>query len=250
MTILISVYIFLLGLVLGSFFNVVALRVPEKKSIVHPPSACPKCGTRLKTRDLFPVVSYLFSLGRCRYCKTKVSPIYPLGELTSALLFLWIYLHFGNHWETVIGLALVSLLVIITISDLFYMLIPDKVLLAFLPFVLVFRMIIHEQAWWSYLLGAIAGYVIVVLIVLISKGGMGMGDAKLLFVCGFVVGLPHIVLAFVIACFIGTVVGGGLLLLKITKKKTTDTIWPIFGCGHLAFLWLWFDHDRFVFITI
>ncbi|TXK85475.1 A24 family peptidase [Paenibacillus sp. N3.4] len=234
MTILIAVYIFIIGLVLGSFFNVVALRVPEKQSIIHPPSSCPKCGTRLKSRDLIPVLSFIFTKGRCRYCKTKVSALYPLGELATGLLFVWIYLHFGFTWETMIGLMLVSLLVIITISDLSYMLIPDKILLFFFPFIIMLRLVFPgDQAWWSYVLGAVIGYGIVLLIAIVSRGGMGMGDAKLLLVCGFAVGLSHIVVAFVLACLIGSLIGGLLLLLKITTRKQPIPFGPYLALGIL-----------------
>lgn len=87
MTIFIASYITLLGLILGSFYNVVALRVPAKGSLLNPPSHCPNCNTRLKARDLFPVLSYLLSGGKCRYCGTRVSPLYPLGEAATGLLF-------------------------------------------------------------------------------------------------------------------------------------------------------------------
>lgn len=131
MTIFIASYITLLGLVLGSFYNVVALRVPAKESLLNPPSHCPNCNTRLKARDLLPVVSYLLSGGKCRYCGTRISPLYPLGEAATGLLFLWVYLQFGLTGKGIIGFILVSLAVIVTVADLKYMLIPNKVLLFF-----------------------------------------------------------------------------------------------------------------------
>jgi leader peptidase (prepilin peptidase)/N-methyltransferase len=234
MTILIAIYVFILGLVLGSFFNVVALRVPAKQSIVRPPSACPICKTQLKTRDLIPVISYLLSRGTCNYCGAKVSILYPMGELATGLLFLWVYMHEGITAEALVGLVLVSLLVIITISDLTVMRIPNKVLLFFFPICVVLRVTIpDEQAWWSYVLGAVISCGIVVLISIVTRGGMGMGDAKLLLVCGFVVGLTHILVAFVLACLIGSLVGGLLLLLNIIKRKQPIPFGPYLAVGIL-----------------
>ncbi|MGQ7888178.1 prepilin peptidase [Paenibacillus sp. WC2504] len=234
MTLLIAIYIFILGLVLGSFFNVVALRVPAKQSVINPPSACPKCGTKLKAKDLIPVISYIFTRGQCRYCGTKVSILYPLGELATGLLFLWVYIHFGITVESLIALTLVSLLVIITVSDLSYMLIPNKILIVFFPIFIVLRFIFPgDQAWWSYVLGAVIGGGIIVLIAVLSRGGMGMGDAKLLIVCGAVLGLSHIMVAFVLACMIGSLIGGLLLLLKITKRKQPIPFGPSLALGIL-----------------
>ncbi|MDR6882288.1 leader peptidase (prepilin peptidase)/N-methyltransferase [Bacillus sp. 3255] len=234
MTILIGVYVFIIGLVLGSFFNVVALRIPAKQSVVKPPSACPSCGTQLKSRDLIPVISYFAAKGQCRYCSTNVSPLYPLGELATGLLFMWAYVRFGFTAETLVALTLVSLLVIITVSDLTSMLIPNKVLMFFFPVLAVLRIVFPgEQAWWSYVLGAIAGGGIVIVIALLSRGGMGMGDAKLLAVCGAVLGLSHILIAFVLACMIGSLIGGLLLLLKIIQRKQPIPFGPSLAMGIL-----------------
>ncbi|RTE01422.1 prepilin peptidase [Paenibacillus whitsoniae] len=234
MNALIACYVFILGLVLGSFYNVVALRVPAKQSIVKPPSACPSCGTQLKTRDLVPVFSYLFSRGKCRHCQSKVSILYPIGELATGLLFLWVYVTYSISSETIVGLTLVSLLVIITISDLKYMRIPNQVLLFFLPIVILLRLFVPgNQAWWSYALGAVVGCGIIVLIALVTRGGMGMGDAKLLFVCGIVLGWSHILIAFVLACLLGSLLGGVLLLSGIIKRKQPIPFGPYLAAGVL-----------------
>ncbi|WP_371931996.1 prepilin peptidase [Mesobacillus subterraneus] len=87
--------IFLYGLILGSFYNVVGLRVPEGKSIVSPRSSCPKCGYQLGARDLVPVLSYIFQKGKCRRCKAGISPVYPLFELLTGGLFAFAYIQLG-----------------------------------------------------------------------------------------------------------------------------------------------------------
>ncbi|MDQ0192152.1 prepilin peptidase [Paenibacillus wynnii] len=236
MTIFIAIYITLLGLVLGSFFNVVALRVPAGESLLHPPSQCPKCSTRLGVRDLFPVFSYLLSGGKCRYCGVKVSLLYPLGEAATGLLFLWIYLKLGLSMKGFEGLLLVSLSVIITVSDLKYMLIPNKVLLFFLPLFLVLVPFMAEDPLWVHALGALCGGGILLLLALF--GGMGMGDVKLFALLGWVIGWPNVILAFLVACALGAAVGVGLQLSGIIHKKQPVPFGPFLVFGTLlAFLY-------------
>ena len=126
---------FIYGIVFGSFFNVVGLRVPKKESIVSPPSHCTACHRKLGILDLIPVFSYLFLHGKCRGCDAKISPIYPFMEFVTGVLFMLAYVMLGFSWELTVALIFISLLVIITVSDIAYMLIPDKVLL---PFAIVF----------------------------------------------------------------------------------------------------------------
>ncbi|OMD62799.1 prepilin peptidase [Paenibacillus odorifer] len=231
MTIFIASYITLLGLILGSFYNVVALRVPAKESLLNPPSHCPNCNTRLKARDLLPVVSYLLSGGKCRYCGTRVSPLYPLGEAATGLLFLWVYLQFGLTGKGIIGFILVSLAVIVTVADLKYMLIPNKVLLFFLPLLLILVLLFPEGPIWHHLLGAVLGGGGLIPFVLL--GGMGAGDVKLFALLGLVIGFPNVILAFFVACLLGSVVGGLLMLLGIIKRKQPVPFGPWLAIGAL-----------------
>lgn len=135
---------------------------------MRPPSHCTSCGTRLTARDLLPVASYLLSRGRCRHCGAKVSPLYMLGEMATGLLYLWVYLQFGLTGQSITGLVLVSLAVIVTVADLKYMLIPNKVLLFFLPLLLVLVILFPEGPLWSHLLGGAAGGLIILLLALLG----------------------------------------------------------------------------------
>lgn len=116
-----TVIVFIFGLVLGSFFNVVGLRVPKKRSIVQPPSHCTNCKRQLTALDLVPVLSYIFLGGKCRSCGQKISWIYPLMEWITGVLFAFAYWQLGFHVEFVVALLLMSLLVIIVVSDIAYM---------------------------------------------------------------------------------------------------------------------------------
>jgi leader peptidase (prepilin peptidase)/N-methyltransferase len=223
--------IFVFGLILGSFFNVVGLRVPKGESVIYPASHCPKCQKRLRASDLIPVVSYLINRGRCKYCRANISILYPLGELLTALLFVWISNLFGFSWGTVVGLILVSLSVIVTISDLTYMLIPNKVLLIFLGIITILRFIYHPDPFWNYLFGAAAGGGILLLIALLSRGGMGMGDVKLFFLFGAVIGFPHILVALFLSSLLGSIIGLFLLLLKVVHRKQGIPFGPFLAAG-------------------
>ncbi len=214
-------YSLLLGLALGSFFNVVGLRAPKNESIVRPRSHCPNCRRTLSTRELVPVFSYLFQKGKCKGCGTTISPIYPLFEATTGGLFVYAFYHFGFQWETIVAWIFISLLVIIFISDIHYMIIPDKVLLFFAPTLLLVRYTVAPlEVWWDPLLGATIGFTLLLLIAVISKGGMGGGDIKLFAVIGIVLGWKGVLLAFFLSTLIGSIIGIiGLATKKIERKK-------------------------------
>ncbi|MNI62169.1 Type 4 prepilin-like proteins leader peptide-processing enzyme [compost metagenome] len=154
-----------------------------------------------------------------------------LGEAATGLLFLWVYLQFGLSGQGIIGWVLVSLAVIVTVTDLKYMLIPNKVLLFFLPLLLLLVLVFPEGPIWSHLLGGVAGGGIMLLLALF--GGMGMGDMKLFALLGWVVGFPNVVLAFLIACALGTVAGATLMLLGKVKRGQRVPFGPWLAAGSL-----------------
>ncbi|MER2170840.1 MAG: A24 family peptidase [Psychrobacillus psychrodurans] len=207
---------FLYGLIFGSFFNVVGLRVPKKESIVHPPSHCTVCDRRLTIKDLVPVFSYVFLKGKCRGCGTKIHWVYPVMELVTGLLFAFAYYQLGFTLELAVALLFISLLGIITVSDIAYMLIPDKILIFFLIPLIVLRVFVPLSPWWDSIIGAFVGFGVLFLIAVVSKGGMGGGDIKLFFVIGLVLGWIPTLLTLFLASIIGTVVG--IISLRRTKQ--------------------------------
>lgn len=238
MTIAYTAVFAVFGLVFGSFYNVVGLRVPKKQSIAYPPSYCANCERRLTALDLVPVFSYLFLKGQCRSCGAKIHWVYPMMEAVTAVFFTAVFLKFGLSPELIVGLLFVSLLVIITVSDIAYMLIPDKVLLPFAAVLLVLRFVIPLDPWWDSLLGAAVGFSVLLLIATISKGGMGGGDIKLFFVIGLVLGTAGTLLTLFLASFIGAV--AGIILLRLTKqgRKTPIPFGPSIALSAvLVYLW-------------
>ncbi|PZD95083.1 prepilin peptidase [Paenibacillus sambharensis] len=230
----VGAYLFVLGLVLGSFYNVVGLRLPRGESVIYPPSSCGSCGMRLRARHLVPVFSYIASRGRCGGCRAKISLLYPAGELATGLLFVWVYSLHGVSEGLWTGLLLVSLSVMVTIADLKYMLIPNKLLLLFLVPLVAAVSFTSELPLWNHALGALTGGAVLLLIVIVSKGGMGMGDVKLFALLGWVLGLPLVLLALIMACLAGTVIGGTLLLTGHIQRKQPVPFGPFLAVGALA----------------
>ncbi|OCA92971.1 prepilin peptidase [Bacillus wudalianchiensis] len=241
--IVIVFFVTLYGLLFGSFFNVVGLRVPAGQSIVRPRSACPKCGHMLTARELIPVLSYMMQGGKCRVCRTGISPLYPVTELATALLFLYAYLSFGLTPAFFMAVLLISMLVIITISDLAYMIIPDKILLFFAALFIVGQLLWPLSPWWDSLLGAAVGFFLLLLIAIVSKGGMGGGDIKLFAVIGFVIGTKAVLMTFFLSCALGAFIGVFLLFFGIVKRGKPMPFGPFIAAAAIS---VYFYGDRVI----
>jgi len=226
--------IFLYGLILGSFYNVVGLRVPLKQSIVKPRSSCPTCGHQLKPYELIPVISYLFQGGKCRGCQSRISPVYPTFELLTGILFAAAPYFVGWSSELIVALTLISLLMIITVSDIHYMIIPDKILLWFAGIFLMERIFVPLTPWWDSILGAVIGFALLLIIAVVSKGGMGFGDVKLYALLGLVLGTKLVLLSFFLATLFGAVIGGLAMVLRIVKRRQPIPFVPFIALGTLA----------------
>ncbi|MFT9849860.1 prepilin peptidase [Aneurinibacillus sp. REN35] len=228
---------FLYGLIFGSFFNVVGLRIPKKQSIIHPPSHCPNCSNRLRARDLLPVLSYIYNGQKCRFCKQPISPIYPIMELATGILFAMAYYFFGFTWETMMALLFISLLVVITVSDLAYRIIPDRVVFPFLALFLILRFFIHpNETYLTHLLGMVLGFGIFLLIAIVSRGGMGGGDIKLMAVIGLFLGYPLLFVTILLSTFFGTLYGILLMMIKGAGRKTEIPFGPFIALAGLVSL--------------
>jgi leader peptidase (prepilin peptidase) / N-methyltransferase len=227
------VYILLLSLFLGSFYNVVGLRIPVNKSIVAPRSACPNCKHTLGPLELIPVLSFLIQRGECSRCKTAISPLYPIMELLTGLLFVAAPLILGWTNELWVAWTLISLFIIITVSDLAYMLIPDKILMFFAGIFLIERILIPLTPWWDSALGAVIGFTLLLIIAVVSKGGMGGGDIKLYALLGLVVGTKLLLLSFFLSALIGSIVGVIGLILGLFERKKPIPFGPFIALGTL-----------------
>src|SRR5699024_5387948 len=153
------------------------------------------------------------------YCKKRISVIYPIGECATGVLFAFSFMQIGFHIELLTALLFISMLMIILISDIKYMLIPDKVLLFFLPLFITLRFINPLETWWSPILGALVPFIMIAVIIFVSRGGMGVGDMKLFGITVFVLVLKKVLFAYFLSCVIGAVIGMFLLFCKKTSRN-------------------------------
>ena len=194
MRILYTIFMWVMGLIFGSFYNVVGYRIPNGLSIVKPGSFCPKCNHSLKWYELIPVFSYLFQGGKCRVCKERISIIYPMVEITTGILFAVSYYIFGFSYEFILSLIVASFLVIVIVSDINYLIIPDEVTFFFC--LLIFFVKLFIEGIYASLLTLVSGvfvFFVMYLIMIIGnlifkKESMGGGDVKLMFFVGMIVG--------------------------------------------------------------
>ena len=226
MTYLYFVFFFVLGTVLGSFYNVVGWRLPIGESIISPPSHCPKCNHRLKAGELIPIISYIIQGGKCKNCKEKISCYYPIFEFISGLLFGLSYLSFGLTLDLVVALTFISMLLIIIVSDIHYMIICDEVLIVFSILLAVEIGIIYGPTiLLSHMLSGVGSFLCMYLLkkigdFIFKQESMGGGDIKLMFILGLVLELPMALLSI----FVGSLVG--LPISLIFLKKNSEHIIP------------------------
>ncbi|KGX93478.1 prepilin peptidase [Pontibacillus halophilus JSM 076056 = DSM 19796] len=231
---MLTVYLFFIGLALGSFYNVVGLRVPKGESVIKGRSHCTTCNRTLKASELVPVVSYLLQRGACKGCGSRIRPLYPVTELSTGLLFAVSYLSFGLSGEFFVAVIFISLFAIIFVSDMAYMIIPDKVLLFFLPLLLAARVYTPLTPWYDSLIGAVVGFLLLFVIIMASRGGMGAGDMKLFGVIGLVLGWKLTLLAFFLSTLYGTIGSISLLAFRIIDRKNPIPFGPYIILGSLT----------------
>lgn len=224
---------FLTGAIFGSFFNVVGLRVPKKIPFSNDRSYCPTCEKQLHWYELIPIISFIIQFGTCRNCQTRISFIYPIIELVTGILFVYAYMKIGFHLELITALLLISMLMIIVVTDLSYMVIPNKILLFFLPFFIFLRILSPLDPWYNAVFGAVIGFLLIALIIFFSKGGMGAGDMKLFGVLGVVLGLGNVLLTFFIAACLGAIIGSVLMIVKRVNRKQAIPFGPYIVVGAL-----------------
>ncbi|MEL6135899.1 MAG: prepilin peptidase [Cyanobacteria bacterium J06628_6] len=245
-TLLPAVFIFVLGAAVGSFLNVVVYRLPAGLSLLHPPSSCPHCKTRLKPYDNVPVLGWLWLRGRCRYCRTRISMRYPLIEFATGFLFLCLYGKFGGS-AALAGYALfVSLLLVLALIDFDTMTLPNR------PMVLG---VVAGWGWHSWLgyqaSGKVHGAVIPLVASIaasllglwlisltrifgslaLNADAMGGADAKLAAMMGAWLGWKGLLLSIFLAALLGTLLGGVGLLFNRVKRRQQVPFGPFLALG-------------------
>jgi len=181
-----AVVVFAPGLALGSFLNVVAARVPLRRSIVRPPSACMSCNREIAWYDNVPLLSYFLLRGRCRHCEARIPFLYPAVELVTALLLAGCVLTFGLTAEAAVAAFFCAVLVAVSVIDLDHRIIPNRIVLPATVVVLVGNSVRDLSPEWA--LAALAGSGFLFAAAIAYPAGMGMGDVKLALLMGAALG--------------------------------------------------------------
>lgn len=241
MTALLTVFCALLGLVIGSFVNVVIWRVPRAESVARPPSHCPSCDTPIAPRDNVPVLSWLLLRGRCRHCSTRISIRYPLVELATCGLFIAFAVRFGPHAVLPAFLYLAAVGVALAMIDLDVQRLPDVLTLPSYAVALVLLGIAAgaEGAGWPFaraLIGMAVLFGFYAVLWLVYPAGMGLGDVKLSGVLGLYLGWLSwgaLVVGAFSAFLVGAVVSVSVVLARGGGRKTKVPFGPFMLLGVL-----------------
>ena len=221
---LLGIYAALVGLIVGSYLNVVIYRLPRGISTVMPRSRCPECGTAIRAVDNVPVVSYLLLGGRCRACRARISWRYPLLEAATSALFLASFLRFGISFETPAAALFCALMVALAMIDFDHMILPDKLTFPAIALGILLQPFLPWARLWDGSWGAMAGAALGALLgagILLAvwaawylirrEEGMGLGDAKMLAAIGAFLGWKGVLVSLFFAALSGSVVGLGLM---------------------------------------
>lgn len=212
---------FILGTIMGSFYNVVGYRLPNGMSLIKPASHCPNCNHKLGAMELIPIVSYIIQLGKCKNCKQKIALFYPIFEFLTGVLFVISYLVFGLTSELLVALTFSSTLLVVMISDIKYMIIPDELLL-FSGVLLVIERLMAGSEIFGLLLDAFLPFIIMLLLKLFGdfifkKESLGGGDIKLMVIFGLAIGWQQCVIALALGAFIALPIS--LIILAVKKTN-------------------------------
>lgn len=231
MEFLLQFYVFIVGIIFGSFFNVCIYRIPENKSIVNPPSKCPTCNTRLKPIDLIPILSYLISGRKCRYCKKEIPSRYAYVELLTGILFLIVFNTFSISLETIYYLVLASILIVITFIDIDHYIIPDEIIVFGIISSLLLKLFGIGVPLKDSIVGAIVsggGMLLIIYIIefIVKKEVMGGGDIKFFAMVGFFLGLRGGLFTVLLSVYVGAIYGMITIIYSKIKNKQYNSMIP------------------------
>lgn len=238
--------LFLFGLFIGSFLNVLIDRLPQGKSILGR-SYCDNCKKTLVWKDLIPLISFAYLRGKCRYCRTSLSFQYPFLEIFTGVMFALTYLLIFNFQFSIFNqitnpyslilslffsLTIASVLIVVFFADVKYMIIPDEMVVVGSVVAFVWLMLFNQPAIVEHLLTSVGAFLFFLMIYLLTKGrGMGFGDVKLAFFIGLLLGFIGTILAIYVAFLTGAFIGIILILWKKKRMKSAVPFGPflIFG---------------------
>jgi leader peptidase (prepilin peptidase)/N-methyltransferase len=225
-----------LGLIIGSFLNVVAYRLPRGESIVTPRSRCTTCGTEVRALDNIPLLSWLVLRGRCRHCSAQISARYPAVELVTGVVFAVVALARGPHLELLVDLPFAAMLIAVADIDLEHKIVPNRILAPMVVWAVAASALIRPDMLPELLIAGAAAFMLLLLAALAYPGGMGMGDVKLAGVMGLCLGVA-VAPALLIAFFAGSIVGVAIMLRHgAAARKRAVPFGPFLALGGLVAL--------------
>jgi len=245
------IFIFIFGAIVGSFLNVCIYRIPQGLSIIRPASRCQSCGVPVRFYDNIPILSYFILLGRCRSCRAKLSVRYPFVEFLNAVLYLAVFDRFGaaSPWTLLVYFSFVSALLVIFFIDIDHQIIPDGITLPGILIAIIAGSTILPDpfsvtdllGWKSSLIGVIAGggsfYLIAIMgRLILKKDAMGGGDIKMMAMAGGVLGWKGVILTTFMGSLLGSVVGISLIMLKGKEWGSRIPFGPYLAAGALVSL--------------
>ena len=238
---------------MGSFYNVLGLRVVNKQSIIKPKSHCDKCGHVLAWYELIPIFSFIFLKGKCKNCKTKLSFLYLFSEFFCGLMFAISFYSFGFTPNLIISLVLSSLLIIVTVSDVTYMIIPDRFIIISGVLILLTKLVFFGYKEFLLSLGyGILAFIIMYLIMklgdyIFKKETLGGADVKLMFVVGVCLEPFLALLVIIIASMIALPIS---LVLLVKEKEHAIPFGPFILIGNLIVFLTKFDSMKIIHFLI
>lgn len=233
--------VFVFGICIGSFLNVCIYRLPESKSIVHPRSMCPSCGTLIRFYDNIPIFSYLALRGKCRHCAAHISFRYPVVEFISGIFAVGVFLKYGMGLETLIYYTFIATLLVITFIDIDHQIIPDVITLPGIPIFFAASLALPKITLVESILGILIGGGSLFLVawlyhLLTRKEGMGGGDIKLLAMMGAIVGWKGVLFTIFVASAIGTLAGMLIIIKSGKTMKLAVPFGPFLAIGGIAYI--------------
>lgn len=241
MNIIISVLIFVYGLIIGSFLNVVIYRLPRHESIIHPASHCPSCGKAIKPYDNIPLLSYIILRGKCRSCGARISPRYPLVEFLTGFIFVLVYLKYRLSVDTLVLSILSSCLIAITFIDIDYRIIPNAISYPGIIIGLISSFFVSINNPINALIGILVGSGILFLTAFLYRAitkveGMGMGDVKLMAMIGAFLGWKAAIFTIIISAFLGSIIGLGLVIFAGKGKRYAIPYGPFIAISAITYM--------------
>lgn len=226
----------LMGTAIGSFLNVLIDRLPSGKSVVYPPSHCDACQRRLSPKDNIPVFSYLWLRGRCRYCRVHIPARVFWMELVSGAVLALSFWYYGLSIEFATIAFYCYVFILLGIIDLERQLILNKIVYPVAVIALVINLFFRQPDIINSLIGGAIGFALLLIPILVFRGGMGWGDVKMAALIGLITGFPLVFVALLLAIVLGGVISMLLLLFKVKRRKDAIPFGPFLSLATIATL--------------